>query len=106
MNCKEFEKQIPDFINHKMDFLTLQEFSKHMEHCEVCKEELSIQFLVMEGMQSLEDGDVFDLQNALNKQLLEAKRKMRFHNIFLRAGFLLEVCAVLLTAGAVIWILV
>ena len=26
MNCKEFEKNIPDFISGKLDFLTLQEF--------------------------------------------------------------------------------
>lgn len=106
MDCKEFEKRIPDFIKHKMDFLTLQKFNEHMEHCEICKEELSIQFLVMEGMQSLEEGDVFDLQNSLNRQLLEAKRKMRFHNSFLRVGFVLEVLAVIAVAGVVIWILV
>ena len=51
MNCKEFEKNIPDFISGKLDFLTLQEFGEHMEKCPGCKEELVIQFLVTEGMQ-------------------------------------------------------
>ena len=46
MNCKEFEKNIPDFISGKLDFLTLQEFGEHMEKCPGCKEELVIQFLV------------------------------------------------------------
>ena len=54
MNCKEFEKNIPDFISGKLDFLTLQEFGEHMEKCPGCKEELVIQFLVTEGMQRLE----------------------------------------------------
>ncbi|MCM1186267.1 MAG: zf-HC2 domain-containing protein [Lachnoclostridium sp.] len=105
MNCKEFERKIPDFINKKMDFLTLQKFNRHMEKCEACKEELSIQFLVMEGMQSLEEGDVFDLQDALSRHLGEARRKIRFHSGCMWLGFLLEVIAALMVAGAVIWIL-
>ena len=51
MNCKEFEKNIPDFIAGKLDFQTLQEFGEHMRECPGCKEELVIQFLVTEGMQ-------------------------------------------------------
>ena len=54
MNCKEFEKNIPDFIAGKLDFQTLQEFGEHMRECPGCKEELVIQFLVTEGMQRLE----------------------------------------------------
>ena len=50
MNCKEFEKNIPEFIAGKLDFLTLQEFGEHMQECPGCKEELVIQFLVTEGM--------------------------------------------------------
>ncbi len=48
MNCKEFEKNIPEFIAGKLDFLTLQEFGEHMQECPGCKEELVIQFLVSE----------------------------------------------------------
>ena len=79
MNCKEFEKNIPDFIAGKLDFQTLQEFGEHMRECPGCKEELVIQFLVTEGMQRLEDGDAFDLQRELELRLAEAKRKVRFH---------------------------
>lgn len=106
MNCKEFEKKIPDFINKKMDFLTLRKFNGHMENCEACREELRIQFLVMEGMQSLEEGDVFDLQDALSSHLVESRRKIRFHSACLGFGFLLELLAVIMVAGAVIFILV
>jgi len=83
MNCKEFEKNIPDFIAGKLDFQTLQEFGEHMRECPGCKEELVIQFLVTEGMQRLEDGDAFDLQRELELRLAEAKRKVRFHMAFL-----------------------
>ena len=82
MNCKEFEKNIPDFIAGKLDFQTLQEFGEHMRECPGCKEELVIQFLVTEGMQRLEDGDAFDLQRELEIRLTEAKRKVKISYVF------------------------
>ena len=79
MECKNFEHLIPDFVGRKMDFRTLKEFCSHMEECEECKEELVIQFLVTEGMQRLEDGDAFDLQNELQIRLNEAELSLRRH---------------------------
>ena len=105
MNCKEFEKNIPDFIAGKLDFLTLQEFGEHMRECPGCKEELVIQFLVTEGMQRLEDGDAFDLQRELDIRLTEAKRKVRFHMSFLRTGAALEVLAAIFLMGFLGWII-
>ena len=105
MNCKEFEKNIPDFISGKLDFLTLQEFGEHMEKCPGCKEELVIQFLVTEGMQRLEDGDAFDLQKELEVRLLEARRKMKFHMAFMKTGAVLEVLAVIFLMGFLGWII-
>lgn len=106
MDCKEFERLIPDFITQKMDFITLKQFNEHMEHCPGCKEELVIQFLVTEGMQRLEEGDAFDMQKELELRLNEAKRRMKFHSSFLRAGMFLEVAAVFMIAGIAIWIIV
>lgn len=105
MDCKEFEKQIPDFINRKLDFLTLKSFRAHMEECDNCREELVIQFLVSEGIQRLEGGDAFDLQKELDLRLAEAERKVRFHDAFLRVGVGLEMAAALALAGVVVFIL-
>ena len=102
MNCKEFEKNIPDFIAGKLD---LQEFGEHMRECPGCKEELVIQFLVTEGMQRLEDGDAFDLQRELELRLAEAKRKVRFHMAFLKTGAVLEVLTVIFLMGFLGWII-
>lgn len=105
MDCKEFERLIPKFIERKLDFLTLKRFHAHMEKCENCKEELVIQFLVSEGIQRLEEGDAFDLQRELDQRLAEARRKVRFHDAFLRVGLGLEVGAALAVAWIVVWIL-
>ena len=105
MNCKEFEKNIPEFIAGKLDFLTLQEFGEHMQECPGCKEELVIQFLVTEGMQRLEDGDAFDLQRELEIRLTESKRKVKNHMSFLKAGAVLEVITVIFLLGFLGWII-
>ena len=105
MDCKEFEKLIPEFIAQRLDFFTMERFSRHMEECPGCSEELEIQFLVAEGMQRLEEGDAFDLQGELEVQLEEAQRRVRFHTRFMKLGVVLEILAVLVLAAGVIWIL-
>ena len=55
MDCKDVMKMIPDFLNEDLKGRELKSFVEHMEKCKDCKEELSIQFLVQEGMARLED---------------------------------------------------
>lgn len=105
MDCKEFERLIPDFIARKLDYFALKSFSSHMERCASCKEELVIQFLVTEGIQRLEDGNAFDLQAELEQRLEETRRQIRIHSIFLRIGMVMEIIAVGLLAGIVVWLL-
>ncbi len=105
MDCKEFERLIPEFIGNRLDFLTLEQFRAHMDRCESCREELGIQFLVSEALQRLEEGDAFDLRNELDEKLSEAGRRIRFHRGFLRAGLFVEILVVLAAAAAVGWIL-
>ena len=106
MDCKEFEKLIPDFFERKLDFLTLNQFNKHRLECEDCNEELVISFLVTKGIQRLEEGDAFDLQKELEQYLEEAERRIKLHNRFLRIGEVLEILAILLIVVAIIWVIV
>lgn len=106
MDCKEFEKLIPDFIEKKMDFLTLSQFNRHRLECPECMEELTIRFLVTEGMQRLEEGDAFDLQKELHQHLEEAEMKVKFHNRFLRVGEVLEIVGIIVIFCAVVWVLI
>lgn len=82
MDCKEVNKMIPDFLNNELNNRELKGFMEHISGCKECKEELSIQFLIQEGMASLENGNTFDLQHELDRLLEDAKRKMR-----VRRGF-------------------
>ena len=105
MECKEFEKLIPGFITKKLDYPTLKRFYEHVQQCGECREELDIQFLVQEGMQRLEEGNAFYLQAELGQRMEEAGKSIRFHSAFLYLGILMEIVAVGLLAGIVIWIL-
>lgn len=79
MNCKETEKMISLFLQDELEGKSLEQFVEHIEQCSECKEELSIQFLVSEGMERLEEGNNFNLQNALSDRLGDAKARIKVH---------------------------
>lgn len=105
MNCKEFEKKIPAYIEQKLPYSELKQFCRHANQCGECKEELTIQYLTTEGIQRLEDGGAFDLQKELEQHEADARRRIRFHDVFLHFGLILEIAAVSVIFGVVIWIL-
>lgn len=93
MDCKEAEKKIPSFLDDELDGRELAEFVEHMEGCPECMEELSIQFLVTEGMEQLEQGNNFNLQEALRHKLGIADDKIQL-NLILRHILLILECVV------------
>lgn len=94
MECKEFEKLIPGFIENKLDYSAMKRFSEHLEQCDNCKEELVIQFLVTEGVQRLEDGGAFDLQKEMDQRISKIKRRIKLHGNMIRLGIVMEIAAV------------
>ena len=105
MDCKEFERLIPDFVSDKLDYQTLKRFHSHMESCESCREELTIQFLVIEGIQRLEDGKAFDLKKELEQRVEESRKRIRAHEALMRVGLALEIAAVGALICFAVWIL-
>jgi len=106
MDCKEFERMIPNFIDHKLNYFKLKEFDGHLRQCDKCEEELVIQFLVREGMQRLEEGDAFDLQKELDSRISEARLRLRFQGGAMRLGLILEIFSAAAFLGVIIWILI
>ncbi|MGN1147177.1 MAG: zf-HC2 domain-containing protein [Lachnospiraceae bacterium] len=102
MDCKEFEKMIPAFLANTMDYRELKRFMEHVDNCPDCKEELTIQVLVSEGMVRLEEGSAFDLQKELDRRMQEAEKQMRMHNMLKVAGITLELAAFIAVAIIVI----
>lgn len=105
MNCKEFEKSVPDFINKKMNFVMTKQFVEHLNTCPACKEELNIQFLIDEGLVRLEDGLTFDLQKEITELIKESERKVRSHEKYLRYGRIFEWGIMLGVLGVLLYII-
>ena len=106
MDCKEFEKEIPSFIQHKMDYFSLKDFHAHMQSCSECKEELTIQFLVTDGLKKLEEGDAFDLQKEWKLRTEETTKKIQRGDGVLQMGFWAEIIAVGILAGIILFLLI
>lgn len=102
MNCKEAEKKIPSFLNDELDGYDLAEFVEHIEECPECKEELSIQFLVAEGLEQLEQGNNFNLQEALLETLECADDRIKVNRILRRVLLSLELAVATAIIVAVI----
>jgi len=66
MDCKEVQKSIAAFLNGELQGKDAERFLNHIQECEECKEELSIQYLVREGTARLEGGGSFDLSKDLD----------------------------------------
>ncbi len=106
MECREFEKKIPLYLKNSLDFETMEAFQDHMDQCDACKEELSIQFLVQEGMRHLENGDSFDLDKEFRNRLEISRRKHVRQGFFIGLGqwvltfvFFVLGCAVIILFG-------
>ena len=105
MNCKEFEHEISDFIHDNLSFTKLKKFIEHLNDCESCREELTIQFLIEEGLSRLETGNAFDLQTELYDKIENSKRKIQFHLLCLKVGMVFEILAIVGILGIILWII-
>lgn len=104
MDCKEFERKIPAFLQNSMDYESMEAFHTHMVECSNCKEELSIQFLVSEGIRHLENGDAFNLDEELNGRI-EASRRSHHRKGVALIMFQWIMTAILFVIGAALIVL-
>ena len=77
MECKQAQKMIPYFLQDDLETDELREIIEHIDKCEECREELSIEFLVREGLLRLESGNAFDLQQELKGRMESAQHTLR-----------------------------
>lgn len=103
LQCIQATKLIPPFIADELSYEELERFMEHIEECESCREELSIQFLVRVGLNSLEAGNTFDLQQELNIALEEAEKRVQVYRFFRQSLFVLMCVGI--AAGLLIGIL-
>lgn len=79
MDCNRIQKKVNDFLTDQLDDRELKEFLAHIDSCEECKEELAIQYLIYNGLQRLEDGSAFNLNEEFAADM-KAKKNHCVHN--------------------------
>ena len=107
MNCRDVERGIADFLKDNLSKKDKAAFIEHIKGCKNCKEELSIQFLVEEGIHKLENGESFDLNEELNKKLGEIasdnKKSFELHKSFIFVLLELSVIIAIILLILFIW---
>lgn len=69
MDCKETQRCVPLFLKDELDGETAQEFAEHVQSCSECMEELTIEYLLYEGISRLENAEDIDVQSELGERL-------------------------------------
>ncbi|HKM34901.1 MAG TPA: hypothetical protein VJY54_09170 [Lachnospiraceae bacterium] len=105
MDCKECKKLIPAFITDSLNYKRLVSYLDHVDKCMDCKEELTIQILISEGMLRLEEGNAFDLQDEITKKMQAAKKKIKIHKILINVRVTLELFALVAIGVLIVFFL-
>ncbi|MCL2050131.1 MAG: zf-HC2 domain-containing protein [Lachnospiraceae bacterium] len=106
MDCKEFEKQIPNYQTDKLSTKKLNDFMAHLSECAACQEELAIYYLVHEGIMHLEDGKAFDLLKIMNdhkERSMVQLRKRRFFGKIIYGLYVLIIIAIFVIGYLVLY---
>ncbi|MCD7806731.1 MAG: zf-HC2 domain-containing protein [Lachnospiraceae bacterium] len=75
MDCKEVESLLSEFIGGKCTREQSRQIREHIISCPNCREELTIQFLVQEGMSRLDRDEDFHLDEEIDRLLEPPGRK-------------------------------
>lgn len=82
MNCIECKKKIKDFLNDSLNTRQTVDFVNHVNECPECMEELSVDFLVNEGLKRLDSATSFNLEEELKEKLEKSLKNARFSHRF------------------------
>lgn len=79
MDCIECKKLIKGFLSDSLTQKQTVEFVEHVKSCAECMEELSIEFLVTEGVKRLDTATSFDLTRELEEKISASYNKAKLY---------------------------
>lgn len=103
IDCKTCEKLIPLYLESILPMEDMGVVISHIKNCSSCKEELTIQYFVTEGLQQVEESDNYDLISELKIKLASSEKAYkRYKNMrkaavaFLIVLFIIVIISVIL----------
>ena len=85
MTCIESQSLITAFINDELNISELEEFIRHVQSCEECKEELEVYYALLTAMKQLDEDK--HLSNDYNQDLKEKIERTQEKIIHLRFNY-------------------
>ena len=83
MNCERVQELIAPFVNEKLNTDETEEFLKHIDSCDDCREELEVSYSLMTAMNQLDAGTdlsdnyIQELDDKIEACFMEGLRKKR-----------------------------
>ena len=103
MECQEFRKSIPEFVNMSLKYDKMAECLSHVKGCPSCRDELEIYFIVERG---IKDNEAFDgpfvLKNIVDECFARAQHKINVGRRYRRIAEFIRVFIYLVLFVAVI----
>lgn len=107
MNCQEAQSNIMNYINHHLSNEQTKSFIEHIRSCPDCQDELEINYIVMVGLQQLDDGEIMsvDFRKKLKEDInlrydMVRKEEERSHSLrVIIIAFLISLTLWLLSRG-------
>lgn len=98
IDCKIIEKKIQQYLDNELSPYEMQVFLDHIKECPDCKEELTIRYMVSEGLIKAEQDNEYDLLHGLEEKMQGSYKKIRNYDI----GVFLVSFVILATLGFVV----
>ncbi len=95
--CKDVENLLQPYLENKLNIEQLRLLNRHVKECPDCYDELEIRYLLVEGLNRLEDGETIDLQKDLDNRLYKSSQKVLLADRMQAIVFILEGVAAFLT---------
>jgi len=98
IDCKVIEKRIQQYLDNELSPYEMQVFLDHVKECPDCKEELTIRYMISEGLTKAEEKNEYDLLHGLEEKMKASYKKIRNYDI----GVFLVSFMILATIGFVV----
>lgn len=85
MTCMKTQSLITGFINDELDIEELEEFIKHVEACNECREELEVYYALLTAMKQLDEDK--NLSDDFSQELKEKIERTQEKIIHLRYNY-------------------
>lgn len=101
---KNMEEEIPEFLEDRLSNERLDRFLVHLKECASCRDELSIQYLVKEGLPRIEAGESFSLNEDLAAYVDLENRRLNRRLRLAFVAFALEAMTLLAVFGEILFL--